>query len=74
MKITGYKVLIVLGMIILHSLPFIAYYFITGDEVLRFSVIMMSICLNLVIISVIKVYNKLFKKIDKKMKKEIKLW
>ena len=73
MKITGYKVLIVLGMIILHSLPFITYNYITNKTDKLFVTLMLSL-LNIALIGITEIYHNLFKKIDKQMKKEIKLW
>ena len=73
MKITGYKVLIVLGMIILHSLPFICYNYITNKRDRLFTILISSL-LNVGVIGITGIYENLFKKIDKQMKKEIKLW
>ena len=73
MKITGYKILTILGMLILHSLPFIAYNYITNKTDKVFMTLV-TILLNVAIIGLSGVYENLFKKIDKQMKKEIKLW
>ena len=73
MKITGYKVLIVLGMIILHSLPFLAYIY-CKTQFDKLIITLITILLNIAIIGISRIYENLFKKIDKQMKKEIKLW
>ena len=73
MKITGYKILTILGMLILHSLPFIAYNYITNKTNKLFVTSILSL-LNIAIIGISGIYENLFKKIDKQMKKEIKLW
>ena len=73
MKITGYKILTILGMLILHSLPFLAYiYCKTQFDKLIITII--AILLNIAIIGISGIYENLFKKIDKQLKKEIKLW
>ena len=61
MKITGYKVLIVLGMIILHSLPFIAYNYITNKANKLFVTLILSL-LNVAVIGMSEIYHNLFKK------------
>ena len=73
MKITGYKVLIILGMLILHSLPFLAYYLIDSNPE-KYLAPLIPLLINIFVIIESKVYENLFKQIDKQMKKEIKLW
>ena len=73
MKITGYKILTILGMLILHSLPFLAYIY-AENQLEKVFMTLVTILLNVAIIGLSGVYENLFKKIDKQMKKEIKLW
>lgn len=73
MKISGYKVLIMLGMLILHSLPFVSYNYVKNSFDKIFITIVITL-LNIAIIGISEIYNDLFKKIDRLMKKEIKLW
>ena len=73
MKITGYKILTILGMLILHSLPFIAYNYITNKTDKLFVTLVLSL-LNIALIGITEIYHNLFKKIDKQMKIEVKLW
>jgi len=73
MRITGYKILIILGMLILHSLPFVVYKYSVNNTDLFFGMFLV-ILTNIGIIGLSGIYNKIFKKIHKLMKKEIKLW
>ena len=73
MKITGYKILTILGMLILHSLPFLAYIY-CKTQFNKLIITLITILLNIAIIGISGIYENLFKKIDKQMKKEIKLW
>ena len=73
MKITGYKILTILGMLILHNLPFLAYIY-AKNQLEKVFMTLVTILLNVAIIGLSGVYENLFKKIDKQMKKEIKLW
>ena len=73
MKITGYKILTILGMLILHSLPFLAYIY-ARNQLEKAFMTLMTILLNVAIIGLSRVYESLLKIIDNQMKKEIKLW
>lgn len=73
MKITGYKVLIILGILILHNLPFLVYFYAKTDSDKVFG-IAVTLLINLFVIGLSEIYNDIFLKIHKQMKKEIKLW
>ena len=73
MKISGYRILIITGMIILHSLPFLVYFY-TNTDCNKVFGIFITVLINVLAVGISEIYNDIFKTIDKQMKKEIKLW
>ena len=61
MKITGYKILSVLGMLILHSLPFLAYYLI-DHEFDKVAITLILSILNIALVGMTGIYSNLFKR------------